>query len=37
MDEARVFKAYSDESGINVGDRYTSVSVVSGEAEVLKC
>ena len=32
-----MFKAYSDESGINVGDRYTSVSVVSGEAEVLNC
>lgn len=32
-----MFKAYSDESGINVGDRYTSVSVVSGEARVLNC
>jgi hypothetical protein len=35
MREGRVFQAYSDESGINVGDRYTSVSVVSGEAEAL--
>jgi len=32
-----VFQAYSDESGINVGDRYTSISVVSGEAEALNC
>lgn len=30
-----MLQAYSDESGTNVGDRYTSVSVVSGEAEVL--
>lgn len=37
MEEDKVFQAYSDESGINVGDRYTSVSVVSGEAEVLNC
>lgn len=37
MDEDKVLQAYSDESGINVGDRYTSVSVVSGEAEVLNC
>lgn len=35
MREGKVFQAYSDESGINVGDRYTSVSVVSGEAEAL--
>jgi hypothetical protein len=35
MREGKVFEAYSDESGINVGDRYTSVSVVSGEAETL--
>lgn len=33
--ECKVFQAYSDESGINVGDRYTSVCVVSGEAEAL--
>jgi len=33
--EGKVFQAYSDESGVNVGDRYTSVSVVSGEAEAL--
>jgi hypothetical protein len=37
MREGKVFEAYSDESGINVGDRYTSVSVVSGEAGVLSC
>jgi hypothetical protein len=37
MSEDKVLKAYSDESGINVGDRYTSVSVVSGEAGVLDC
>ena len=37
MDEDKVLQAYSDESGINVGDKYTSVSVVSGEAEVLNC
>lgn len=30
-----MLQVYSDESGTNVGDRYTSVSVVSGEAEVL--
>jgi hypothetical protein len=35
MREGKVFQAYSDESGINPGDRYTSVSVVSGEAEAL--
>lgn len=35
MREGKVFQAYSDESGVNVGDRYTSVSVVSGEAEAL--
>ncbi len=35
MREGKVFEAYSDESGINVGDRYTSVCVVSGEAEAL--
>ena len=35
MREGRVFQAYSDESGINIGDRYTSISVVSGEAEAL--
>ena len=35
MREGKVFQAYSDESGINVGDRYTSVSIVSGEAEAL--
>lgn len=35
MTEGKVFEAYSDESGINVGDRYTSVCVVSGEAEAL--
>jgi len=35
MREGKVFQAYSDESGINVGDRYTSVCVVSGEAEAL--
>ena len=35
MREGEVFQAYSDESGTNVGDRYTSVSVVSGEAEAL--
>jgi len=33
--EGKVFQAYSDESGINVGDRYTSISVVSGEVEAL--
>jgi len=32
-----VFQAYSDESCINFGDRYTSVSVVSGEVGVLNC
>jgi len=37
MEEDKVFQAYSDESGINVGDRYTSVSVVSGEADMLSC
>ena len=37
MEEDKVFEAYSDESGINVDDRYTSVSVVSGEAWVLNC
>lgn len=37
MKEDKVFEAYSDESGINVGDKYTSVSVVSGEAGVLNC
>jgi len=35
MREGKVFQAYSDESCINVGDRYTSVCVVSGEAEAL--
>jgi len=35
MREGKVFQAYSDESGVNVGDRYTSVCVVSGEAEDL--
>jgi hypothetical protein len=35
MREGRVFQAYSDESCINVGDRYTSVCVVSGEVEDL--
>ena len=35
MREGETFEAYSDESGINIGDRYTSVSVVSGEAEAL--
>ena len=37
MAETKVLEAYSDESGINVGDRYTSISVVSGEADVLDC
>jgi len=37
MKEDRIFKAYSDESGINIGDRYTSVSVVSGEEDVMDC
>ena len=37
MEEDKVFQAYSDESGINVGDRYTSVSVVSGEVGALSC
>jgi len=31
----KIFQAYSDESGINNEDRYTSISVVSGEAETL--
>ena len=35
MAETKVLEAYSDESGINAGDRYTSISVVSGEADVL--
>jgi hypothetical protein len=35
MTEGKVFEAYSDESGINAGDRYTSISVVSGEVEAL--
>jgi hypothetical protein len=37
MSEDRALRAYGDESGINVGDRYTSVCVVSGEAGVLDC
>jgi hypothetical protein len=37
MSEDKVFRAYGDESGINVGDRYTSVCVVSGEGGVLDC
>lgn len=37
MSEDKVVKAYGDESNINIGDRYTSVSVVSGEAGVLDC
>jgi len=37
MKEGKVFQAYSDESGINVGDRYTSICIVSGEAEALNC
>lgn len=37
MENDRMLRAYSDESGINVGDRYTSVSVVSGEVGVLNC
>jgi hypothetical protein len=35
MREGKVFQAYGDESCINVGDRYTSVCVVSGEVEAL--
>lgn len=35
MRGGKVFEAYSDESGKNAGDRYTSVCVVSGEAEAL--
>jgi len=35
MNQQKIFQAYSDESGINDEDRYTSVSVVSGEAETL--
>ena len=31
----KIFKAYSDESGINYGDQYTSVSIVSGEEVIL--
>jgi len=37
MEKDKVFEAYSDESGINVGDKFTSVSVVSGEVGVLNC
>lgn len=33
----KTYQAYSDESGINNGDPYTSVSVISGEATVLGC
>ncbi len=33
----KIFQAYSDESGINDGDLYTSVSIVSGEEEALSC
>lgn len=35
--EHKIFQAYSDESGINDGDPYTSVSVVSGEEIMLNC
>lgn len=35
MNQKRVFQAFSDESGINAEDRYTSIAVVSGEAEIL--
>ena len=33
----KVFQAYSDESGINDEDLYTSVSIVSGEEAILNC
>ena len=33
----QAFSAYSDESGINVNDRYTSIAVVSGEKDILDC
>ncbi len=33
----KIFQAYSDESGINDDDLYTSVSIVSGEEEILSC
>jgi hypothetical protein len=33
--EDKIFEAYSDESGTNPDDKYTSISVVSGEDEAL--
>lgn len=33
----KVFQVYSDESGINDGDPYTSVSIISGEEAILNC
>ncbi len=33
----KIFQAFSDESGINDEDRYTSISIISGEAETLCC
>ena len=37
MNQKKIFQAYSDESGINDEDRYTSVSIVSGEKAILNC
>lgn len=33
----KIFQAYSDESGINIEDPYTSVSIISGEEKELNC
>lgn len=33
----QVYSAYSDESGINANDPYTSIAVVSGEKDILDC
>ena len=35
MNQKKIFQAYSDESGINEKERYTSISVISGEEEAL--
>lgn len=37
MDTQKGFQAFSDESGINYKDPYTSIPIVSGEEEVLNC
>ncbi len=37
MNQTKVFQAYNDESGIGNEDRYTSISVISGEKEILNC